>query len=128
MTQRSTVAFAHAFTGALLLCAIWLALPARFFLVDAGGTALAVGALGAASGLFLHKPWALPLARAVAWVELVTGTLLISALAWSTALLAGSYGPVGSGGALLMGTVALLVMPYLVVLPALQIAWLRDTT
>jgi uncharacterized membrane protein len=66
------------------------------------------------------------MARAVAWAELVAGTSTVSALAWSATILAGSYGPVGGGGALLMGVVSLLVLPYLVVLPVVQLVALRD--
>jgi hypothetical protein len=32
---------------------------------------------------------------------------------------------VGAGGAVLMAVIAALVLPYLVFLPALQVAWLR---
>ena len=128
MSRRLRVAIAHALIGVLLLAGIWLGLPARWIVVDAIGSAIALCALGSAAGLLLHKVWAPALARAVAWIELLAGTLTISALAVSAAQLAGSYGPVGSGGALLMGAIALLVLPYLVVLPALQLAWLRDAT
>jgi hypothetical protein len=47
-------------------------------------------------------------------------------LAFSLAHLAGQYGPVGSGGAVLLGATASLVLPYLVGLPLLQLAWLRQ--
>ena len=105
MSRTSLVALAHAGLGVVLLAGIWLALPARYLLVDLLGTLLALAAFAAAVGIFTHKPWALPVARAVAWVELVAGTLTVSALAWSAAALSGSYGPVGDGGAVLMGTV-----------------------
>ena len=125
--RRRLVAASHASIGVLLLGGIWLGLPARYLPVDVGGSLLAGCALSAAAGLGLHRRWGLALARLVAWLELLAGTLVISLLALSAAQLAGSYGPVGGGGALLMGAVALLVLPYLVVLPALQLAWLRDS-
>ena len=128
MSRTNAGALAHASIGAVLLAGIWLALPARYLLVDVLGTLLAFAAFAAAAGLWLHKRWGLGVARAVAWMELVLGTLTVSALAWSASLLAGSYGPVGDGGAVLMGTVGLLVLPYLVVLPALQLVFLRDAT
>ena len=124
--RRYGVGAAHAVLALLLLAGGWVALPARYWLVDAAGTLLAVAALASAFGLWSSRGWGLPVARAVSWLCLVVGTLCVSALALSAAQLAGSYGPVGEGGALLMGTVALLILPYLVVLPALQLAWLRD--
>jgi hypothetical protein len=58
--------------------------------------------------------------------ELLLGTLTATLLAAAAAQLAGSYGPVGAGGAILLVTIAVLVLPYLVVLPALQLSWLRE--
>lgn len=124
--RRYGVGAAHAVLALLLLAGVWIALPARYWLVDAVGTLLAVAALASAFGLWSSRGWGLAVARAVSWLCLVVGTLCVSALALSAAQLAGSYGPVGEGGALLMATVALLILPYLVVLPALQLAWLRD--
>ena len=49
----------------------------------------------------------------------------MTALAFSIAHLSGQYGPIGKGGAMLMATIAVLVLPYLVGLPVLQLSWLR---
>ena len=51
----------------------------------------------------------------------VGGALLCTALAFTSAHISGLYGPVGMGGALLLGAVALLLVPYLVLVPALQL-------
>ncbi len=127
MTRLHLVAVLHLGLALLLSCGIWLVLPARYLLVDVVGTLVALAALASALSLSFSRTWAVQLARAVAWLELVTGTLCVSALALSAAQLAGSYGPVGAGGAALMAAVALLVLPYLVVLPAFQLFWLRDS-
>jgi hypothetical protein len=127
MNRRHLVALAHCALGLLLLAGIWLALPARWWWVDGVGTLVAALALASAAGLWLGRVWATALARAVSWLELGVGTLAVSALALSAAQLAGSYGPVGDGGALLLGVVALLVLPYLVVLPACQLRWLQES-
>ena len=76
--------------------------------------------------LMHNVSWAARAARAVLWAELVLGTLTATLLASAAAQLAGSYGPVGAGGALLLVTIAVLVLPYLVIFPALQLQWLRQ--
>ena len=125
MTPRIAVACAQALIGVLLLAGIWLGLPARWLPVDAAGSLLGACALLATLLLVTGSRVGPRVARAVVWAELVLGSLVVSLLACSIAQLAGSYGPVGSGGALLMGTIACLVLPYLVGLPLLQLVWLR---
>jgi hypothetical protein len=124
--RRQLVALAQLGLGLVLLAGIWFLLPARYALVDVVGSALAACAIASCAGLVSGRRWALSLARGVAWTELVIGTLTVTALALSASQLLGSYGPVGSGGVLLLGTVALLLLPYLVVFPAWQLIWLRD--
>jgi len=110
--------------SALLLLGIWAALPARWWPIDVFGTALALMQSLAALGLLLSKPWGRRLARVMAWAALAAGATLVTALMMTLFHLAGLYGPVGAGGALLMGTMAALVAPYLVGLPVLQLRWL----
>lgn len=104
---------------------IWLALPARWWPVDVAGTLLGAGALLVTLLLALRHRIGPAVARIVLWAELVLGSLAVTLLAASIAQLAGSYGPVGSGGALLMGTIGALILPYLIGLPVLQLFWLR---
>jgi len=125
MTPRIAIACSQALTGALLLIGIWLALPARWWPVDVAGTLLGAGALLVTLLLALRQRLGPAVARIVLWAELVLGSLAVTLLAASIAQLAGSYGPVGSGGALLMGTIGALIAPYLIGLPVLQLFWLR---
>jgi hypothetical protein len=119
------VAASHLTLAILLAFAVWVALPARWLPVDIAGTALAAACGAAALALFARRAWAPRLARVVSWVLLVSGCTLTTLLAMSFAHLYGSYGPVGGGGALLMTCVALLFLPYLVGVPAWQLARLR---
>jgi hypothetical protein len=111
--------------GVIVLAGVWLALPARWAVVDYPASALGLAALAVGAGLFARAAWASKLAYVVLWLELAIGTLTVSLLAIAAAQLAGSYGPIGAGGALLLAIVALLVVPYLVVLPAWQLGALR---
>ena len=130
MSRRVAIAVACVQLSLSLLIAggVWLGLPARWVWVDVPATTLACCAFVAGVALLKRTRWALPFSRAVLWAQLVIGTLTASLLATAAAQLAGSYGPVGAGGALLLITIALLVLPYLVVFPALQLQWLRERT
>lgn len=107
--------------GLVLLFLIWVGLPARWWPVDALGTLLALGLLAAGVGFVQGMPWARRVGIAVGATALVVGALLTTALAFTASHVAGLYGPVGQGGALILFVVALLVLPYLVALPAAQL-------
>jgi hypothetical protein len=57
-------------------------------------------------------------------VLLGMGLVIIAAAALAVAFLAGIHGDFGRGGMSLMGLVAFMVLPYTVVYPVLQLAWL----
>ena len=126
MNKTTAIGCTQGILALLILGGIWLALPARWLWVDIPGTLLGLGSAAAAGALFSRAAWAGKLVRAVLWAELILGSTLVTLLGMSIAQLAGAYGPVGSGGALLMGTIAALILPYLVVFPVLQLRWLRE--
>jgi hypothetical protein len=64
----------------------------------------------------------------VAAIALVVGLTLVTTLALTASWLAGVYGAVGSGGAIILTLVAVLLLPYLVVLPAVKLGYLRGLT
>jgi hypothetical protein len=109
----------------LLLAGVWGLLPARYWPVDASLSALALLQLGAAVGLLARQAWGVRVGLFAGWAALCAGATLVTVLALTVAHLSGMYGPVGAGGAVLMAVIAALVLPYLVLLPALQIMWLR---
>lgn len=105
----------------LLLIGVWVFLPTRYLPVDLGGSALAVALLLAAGGLFVGASWGRSVGIAVAGIALVTGALLVTALAFTAGNLFGLYGPVGKGVAAVLATVSALLVPYLVAAPAAQL-------
>jgi len=125
MRGHTWIACTQLLVSVLVLGGVWLGLPARWLWVDVPATLLGGGASVAGVALLCRWPWAPAFVRVQLWAELVLGTLCVSLLAMAAAQLAGSYGPVGGGGALLLVTIAALVLPYLVVFPALQLRWLR---
>jgi hypothetical protein len=119
------IAASQLFLAVLILGGVWLGLPARWLWIDLPLSALALACAVAFGGLLKGTAWAARFTRALLWVELGCGTLIVTLLCLSIAQLAGSYGPVGAGGAVLMGTIALLILPYLVAVPALLLAQAR---
>jgi hypothetical protein len=115
---------ANLIAAAVALFGVFVALPARWWPVDAG--ALVVGALLAASGVGLvaKKAWADRAARWAAAAVLAMGLAFVAILAVTASYLSGIYGPVGRGGAVILVLVAALALPYLVVLPLAQLVWL----
>jgi len=64
-------------------------------------------------------------ARAASAVALALGLFLVTVLAVTASWLSGVYGPVGAGGAIILTLVAVMALPYLVVLPVVELVWLR---
>jgi hypothetical protein len=127
MSRLSQLAFGigDLFSAALVALGVFVGLPARWWPVDAGAAVL-IGVLAAAGcGLVWRAPWAATVARLAAAVALVLGLALVATLALTASYLAGIYGPVGRGGALILVLVAALALPYLVILPSVQLVWFR---
>ena len=125
MSKATLIAASQLLLSFLVLAGVWIGLPARWLWIDLPLSVLSLACIVVSAGLLARQVWAPRAARVLLWCELGTGTLIVSLLALSIAQLAGSYGPVGSGGAVLMATIAALVLPYLVVLPALLLVVAR---
>lgn len=104
---------------------IWAVLPARWMPVDVIGSIFALASIASGIGLVLGAPWARMVALATSAVTLVAGLALVTAVAVTASYLSGVYGPVGKGGGIILVFVALLLLPYMVLVPAAQIVSLR---
>ena len=114
------------FVSALIvLYGVFGALPARWAPVDVSAAAIGAMLVASASAIVGKMRFAVPLARAAAWVSLGVGLLLVAVLAMTASYLSGIYGPAGKGGAVLMVFVGALVVPYLIAIPAAQLVYLR---
>lgn len=112
--------------GLLMVLTIWVVLPARWMPVDVIGTIFAIASIAAGAGLVAGAPWARLAALALGGLTLVGGIALVTAVAFTASYLSGVYGPVGKGGAIILLFVALLMVPYFVLLPAAKIVALRQ--
>ena len=119
--RRPLLGVADLSVGLLVVIGVWIALPTRWWLVDVVGSLIAVALFVSGVGLVTGAPWARRVGMAVGGTVAGVGAATVTALAVSAGYLAGLYGPVGQGGALILGFVLLLVLPYLVIFPALQV-------
>jgi len=108
----------------VVLLGIFGGLPARWLPIDLAGALLGGLFLASGGALLANHRLAPVLARIAAFAALGVGMFLVLALGVSASWLAGVYGPVGRGGALLLVLVAALIVPYLLLLPAAQLLWL----
>lgn len=121
-SKHPFVATAQLLAGAALLFCIWRALPARYLPVDVGGSVLGAFLVCAGLALYTGRPWARTVAIMAASVCLLLGVITVALLAYGAGEVVGLYGPVGEGGALILGLVALLLFAYFVALPGIELA------
>ncbi len=121
---RIGVGAANLLVAVLVGWGVFRGLPTRWWPVDLVGTV--VSGLLAASGFALlgNRAAAPRITRLAAGVALAVGLLVFAALVFTASWLAGVYGPVGKGGAILFLLVAALVLPYLIALPIGELLWL----
>ena len=107
--------------AAMLLYAVWEALPSRWLPVDVGVTILAGLLVVSGVALLIGARLARRLGIVVGAVALAVGATLCTLLLITGTELVGLYGPVGRGAAIILSISAFLIVPYLVALPAAQI-------
>ena len=125
MKKATRIAFGVINLGvaALVAWCVFRGLPTRWWVVDTGGAIVTLLMALSGAALLANHRLAEKVTRIAAAVVLAHGLALFAALALTASWLYGVYGPVGKGGAALFVLVALLVLPYLVVLPAALLAW-----
>lgn len=130
MSRAAARAFgvAHVATALVVGGGVFGGLPSRWAPVDVVAGLVAALEVGAAGGLLLRAGWAERLARAVSLLALGVGLLVVTLLAVTASWLSGVYGPVGAGGGAILALVAALAVPYLVVLPCVELIWLGPRT
>ncbi|MBX3225533.1 MAG: hypothetical protein KF795_33820 [Labilithrix sp.] len=124
--RRARIGFgiANLAVAAFVVVGVFRFLPTRWWVVDTG--AVVVGLLLGSSGVALLAKASIaePLTRAASAAVLAIGLALFAALVTTAGWIGGVYGQVGANGAIIFGLVAALVLPYVVVLPAVELAWI----
>jgi hypothetical protein len=125
MKKGARIAFGitNAGVAALVAWSVFRGLPTRWWVVDDGALLIVVLMAASSVTLLANHRLAERVTRVAAAVTLVLGLALFATLALTASWLFGVYGPVGKGGGAIFALVALMVFPYLVVLPAALLAW-----
>lgn len=126
MSRRAALVFglSNLLTALLVVGGVFGCLPARWPPVDGVAGIVASLELASGVGLLAGARWASRVARAAGVVALAAGLLLVSLLALAASWLSGVYGSVGMGGGIILALVAALALPYLVVLPCVELVWI----
>ena len=129
-SARATRAFgaANLTSAALVVFGVFVALPARWWPVDIAAAVVSALLALAGAGLLARTAWAERASRAASFFALGLGLALVATVALTASYLSGIYGPVGRGGSIILVLVAALALPYLVVMPAVQLVWLGSRT
>lgn len=123
MRGRVGFGIANVLVALLVAVGVFRLLPARWWPID-GGAILLVALYGASGvALLAGKPVARRLTRIAAGTGLALGLVVFAAIVITAFWLRGVYSQTGTTGAIVFGLVALLVLPYLVVLPAAELLW-----
>jgi hypothetical protein len=109
--------------GAVALC-IWRLLPTRWWVVDGGAAIVSLLLVASGIALLRHARLAERITRVAAFVVLALGLAVFAALVLTASWIHGVYGPVGKGGAIIFALVALMVLPYVVILPLVELLWI----
>jgi hypothetical protein len=116
---------AGSFTSAILVAGgVFGGLPSRWAPVDVTAVIVTVACVTSGALLIRDARMAERVARIVSAAVLVLGLLLVLVLATTASYLSGIYGPVGKGGAMVLGLIAALAVPYVVAIPAAQLLYL----
>lgn len=124
---RVRVAFGiwNALSALVLGVGLFAVVEPRFWVLDLPLGAIAFVDLAAAVALFGRFSWARPALTLAAWLGFGLGLLVISLIALTMSYLRGIHGDPGSAGLAVCALVIALLVPYTVVLPALELLWLN---
>jgi hypothetical protein len=93
--------------------------------VDVTAVLVTLACIGSGVLLIVKPELGARVSRVVCAAVLALGLVLVVVLAATASYLSGIYGPVGKGGAMVLTFVAVLAVPYLVVLPVAQLLYLK---
>jgi hypothetical protein len=125
--SRVRVAFGvlNALSGVVLLCGVFVVVEPRFWALDVPAALIAAAQLSSAVGLLARQRWALRALSVAAWVSFVLGLLVVFLIVLTMVFLRGIHGDYGVAALAVSGLVVALLVPYTVVLPALELLWLK---
>jgi hypothetical protein len=122
---RITFAMLNALVAVMLLVGVFGLIQPRFWVLDIPAAALALVELVSAVALFARLPWALRALSVSAWVTFVVALILVALIALTMVFLRSVHGEDGFAATAVSALVIALLVPYTLLLPAVQLLWLK---
>lgn len=123
--MRFTFGVLNALSALVLLVGLFGVVQPRFWALDVPLGAIALLELVSAVGLLAKLKWALRALTVSAWVSFVLGLLVVSLILLTMVFLRGIHGDFGAAGLAISGLIIALLVPYTVLLPAIELLWLK---
>jgi hypothetical protein len=123
--MRVTFGVLNVVSALVLLVGVFAVVQPRFWVLDVPAAIIALSSLVSAVGLLGRLPWALRALTVSAWVSFVLGLTIVSLIAITIVFLRGIHGDYGVAALAVSSLIILLLVPYTVVLPALELLWLK---
>jgi hypothetical protein len=122
---RITFAVLNALAALILLIGVFGLVQPRFLALEVPTALLSTLELGTAVALFARLPWALRALSITAWVTFVGGLILVGLIVLTMVFLSSVHGEDGFAALAVSGLVVALLVPYLLLLPVLELLWLK---
>ncbi|MEP7049631.1 MAG: hypothetical protein ABJB12_04730 [Pseudomonadota bacterium] len=125
--SRVRIAFGvlNGIAGVVLLVGVFVVAQPRFWVLDVPAALIGVAQLASSVSLLARLRWALRALAIAAWVSFVLGLIIVFLIVLTMAFLRGIHGDYGVAALAVSGLVVALLVPYVVVLPALELLWLQ---
>jgi hypothetical protein len=125
--SRVRVAFAvlNSVVAVILLVGVFGLIQPRFWGLDVPAAVLGAVELVSAVALFARLPWALRALSVAAWVTFVGGLSLVGLIILTMVFLRSVHGEDGLVATAVSGLVVALLVPYTLLLPVVQLLWLK---
>ena len=122
---RITFGVLNGVAGIVLLVGVFVVTEPRFWALDVPATLIAAAQLASAVSLLARLRWALRALALAAWVSFVLGLVIVFLIVLTMLFLRGIHGDYGVAAMAVSGLVVALLVPYIVILPALELLWLK---
>jgi hypothetical protein len=110
--------------GLVLLVGVFVVAQPRYWALDVPALLIGGVQLTSAVALLARLRWALRALTVAAWLSFVLGLVIVFLIVVSMVFLRGIHGDYGVAALAVSGLVVALLVPYIVVLPALELLWL----
>ena len=126
--SRVRIAFGvlNAISGVVVLVGVFMLAQPRFWALDVPAALIGMAQLASAVSLLARLRWALRALAVAAWVSFVLGLAVVFLIVLTMLFLRGIHGDYGVAALAVSGLIVALLLPYIVVLPALQLLWLKQ--